>query len=141
VHACCQVVSVTVRKQNQVERVDSHKTAKRMDDFSLVARQRGDAQVPSQMYPANAVSVPAISSGFSNARMDLHARADAVGEAVRLHVSRRHTPSKRVVSGVSRCKRVGWLLETVGCAGARTEVARVRRCAAPGAILGLNPEP
>ena len=80
-----------------MELVDSQKTAKRMDDVFLVARQRGDAQVPSQMYPANSVSVPAISSGFSYARMDLQARADAVGEAVRLHVTRMLTPPKRVV--------------------------------------------
>jgi hypothetical protein len=114
-----------------VELVDSQTTAKRMHDVSFIARQGGDAQVPSQMYPANSVSVPAISSGFSYARMDLQGRADAVGEAVRLHVSRRHTPPKKVVSGVSRGERVRRLLKTVVCAEHALQVARVRRCVAP----------
>lgn len=160
VHTCCQVVSV--RKQNQVKRVDSQHTVKKTDHVCLVARQQDDArvraQVPSQMSPTNAVfSVPAISNGISYARMDLQARADAVGEAVRPRVSRRHAPSKRVVPGVSRGKRLGRLWEA-SCvslfdgidSGARKpgslllehtlQVVKVRQRAS-GAILGLNPEP
>ena len=81
--------------QQQVKRVDKQKAAERMPVMKVDGAKAGaKTEWRSQIYPA--ISVPALTNGVGYARMDLQARADAVGE------------SARRISPMLQCRAQAW---------------------------------